>query len=100
MIIDCKLEKILEARHGFSKSGNEYYRQQIIVSFAEQKKRHTGDIFVVEHTLKVELFGDIAKHFTLEVGAYISIDIKFNTNEYEGKEYQNISSSYLVVRSA
>lgn len=100
MIIDCKIEKVLQPIHGFSKSGNEYYRQPIVVSFAESIKKRTGETLVIEHSIKVELFGDIAKNFTLDVGTYISLDVRFDTNVFEGKDYQNISSRYLVVRSA
>lgn len=100
MIIDCQITKVLKDRSGVSQAGKPYNIQPIEITWQEAKRNNSGETFVVEHSVKVELIGEYAKNFNLKEGDYISIDIRFSTREYEGKMFNNISSSYLILRSA
>ena len=100
MIIDCQITKVLKDRNGVSQAGKPYYVQPIEITWQEARRNNSGETFVVEHSIKLELLGDYAKNFKLKEGDYVSIDIRFSTREYEGKTYNNITSNYLILRSA
>ena len=99
MKLDCKIKSILEARSGLKKDNTTYwYSQKIEVEWQEAKTRNDGTIYAVDQSLVVRLFGDMAKNFTLPVGQSITLDIHCETNEYQGKMYNDISSSFLIMR--
>lgn len=99
MKIDCKIKSILEARSGLKKDNTTYwYSQKIEVEWQEAKTRNDGTIYAVDQSLIVQLFGDMAKNFTLTVGQSITLDIHFECHEYQGKKFNDVSSSFLIMR--
>ena len=100
MIIDCQITKVFKDRSGVSQAGKPYNIQPIEIAWQEAKRNNSGETFVVEHSVAVDLMGDYAKNFSLKVGDYISIDIRFSTNEFKEKMYNRITSNYLILRSA
>ena len=99
MKIDCKIKSILEARSGLKKDHNTYwYSQKIEVEWQEAKTRNDGTIYATDQSLIVELWGDMAKNFTLQVGQSITLDVKFETADFQGKRFNSIRSGFLVMR--
>ena len=83
MLLDCQITKIHEAIKGTSsKTGNEYCIVPIEVEWLEQKSKSSGETFVIEHSLKIELRGQAAQNMSLQTGTFVTIDARFVTNTY------------------
>lgn len=99
MKIDCTIKSIGECRSGTNAStGMQWYVRPIEVEWQEQRTKGDGSIYAIENSLKVEIWGDHASNFTIPIGSNVTLDIKFAIHEFNGKTFNNIRSTFIIMR--
>ena len=99
MKIECKIKSIGEHKSAQNATtGNTWHRLPIEVTWTEQRQGKDCSFYNVEHSLVVELRGDNAKDFSLNVGQSVTMDIHFSTYEWNGKILNNVRSSFIILR--
>lgn len=101
MNTDCRIIKILPPIDGVTKDERKlpYHFQPIVIGWEEPKvDKRTGETYLMNHSLEVELRGETAKNFTLEEGTNITIDLRFESRVYNGKYFNKIFSHFIFVR--
>ena len=98
MKIDCKIKRILEHRSGLTKEPKAWHIQPIEIEWQEPRTKSDGTIYAIDNTLVVDIAGDMAANFTLQVGQAITVDIRFSTTEWGNKTLNNIRSTFILLR--
>ena len=99
MKIECTIKSIGVAQSGVNAStGNTWHRQPIEVEWKEARQSREGSVFQKDQSLMVDLWGDIAKNFTLSVGQGIILDVNLTTHEYGGRKFNEVRSNFLILR--
>lgn len=98
MKLNARIKAIGEPRSGVSaNTGKSWTFQPITVEWKEQGQNKQGGIYEIIHSLQVDLTGGIAQNFQLAVGTPVTLDIRFEAEEYKGRTYNHIRSSYCSL---
>lgn len=99
MKIDCKIKSIGELRSGVNaQTGNNWHFLPVEIEWQEVRNRNDGTTYVIQNTLVTQVTGEHAKNFNLPVGQTVTIDVRFTVEEYQGRQYNSIRSSFIVLR--
>lgn len=99
MKIDCKIKSIGELRSGVNaKTGETWHFLPLEIEWQEPRQRNDGTVFGVNCSLVVDVTGEQAKNFSLPIGQSVTIDVRCSVTDWQGKKFNSIRSSFIVLR--
>ncbi|MCQ2214005.1 MAG: hypothetical protein MJZ36_10240 [Bacteroidaceae bacterium] len=99
MKVNCEIIEVLPKIEGQKRDGSgTYHVQPVKIVWGEEGRTHDGATFIREQSLIVDIIGESARTFSLQPPAQVTMDLRFDTHEWQDKKFNKVFSSFIMLR--